>query len=118
MQPEKEELQTYNIELPDTRPQMLPIPYVGDMPIDAAALIIVAAGLLFIFFGWKFAIWAPIAWYVCGRLIAHDYHALTKINRWLEVSAWTPAADVARHGGTGATPNPQKPAWVRGMVSE
>ena len=108
----------YAIELSQTRPAMLSVPYVGELPIGIGALLFTLGCILYILLGWKFSIWVIFAWYVAGWAIARDYHALTKAQRWLYTSAWTSDADRQRHGGSSTTPTPIKSNRPKGIPSD
>lgn len=101
------------IELADTRPDMIWLPFIGAIPVEIAALIFGVAGLCVNFLGIKWGLWAPLAWFGLSRVVARDYHGTTRIMRWLEVSAWT--FDRKRHRGTSASPLPLNHRHPRGL---
>lgn len=109
----EQDIETHSIELADTRPTMFWLPYLGEVPITLFALNFGIFGCAYILFGWKWALGFPAVHFLFGRLIAFDYHAITKIQRWLSVSAWT--LDAHYTGGYSATPNPQITKKPRGM---
>lgn len=110
-----EPLEAYSIELADTRPTMAWIPYLGEVPLGIGVLLFVSAGICVSQLGLFYALWTPAAWFGIGRLVALDYHALTRVQRWYETSMWN--LDGARHRGVSVSPMPQRPKIPRGMGS-
>jgi type IV secretory pathway VirB3-like protein len=103
-----EPLSSVTLELADTRPVMVWLPWLGALPIQAAGLLITVFGVLMSIMGsW---IWfmplAPV-WWAGARLVALDYHAFTRIDRWLATSAFS--WDAGTEGGASATPGPTRP---------
>lgn len=100
-----EPLSAETLELADTRPPMAWLPWLGAVPVTAAGLLFTGCGLTMALTGsWAgFAPFFPLWWGV-GKLIALDYHALTRIDRWLATSAWS--WDANAEGGASASPFP------------
>lgn len=114
--PAEEPLEVHTIELADTRPTMLWVPYLGEVPIQLGAIIFGIAGVCFVALGWKYSLWGPVAWFGTARLVALDYHAITRVERWLNTSAWT--LDANNQGGASTTPFPLKSTRPRGMAGQ
>lgn len=99
---DQEPLDSLVIELADTRPTMAWLPWLGEVPNGIAALLFSSAGICLSLLGLKFTLWVFPAWFGLSRLIALDYHALTRWNRWIATSAWTFDAD--DYGGASVSP--------------
>lgn len=104
MNPNEEPLDSHRVELADTRPNMLWVPYLGEVPIIMGAFIFGLGCLCITVIGWKYCFWAPIAWYGVGKLIELDYHAITKTELWFNTSAWSKWKDKKDQGGVSLTP--------------
>ncbi len=111
---EEEPLESHTIELANTRPTMLYVWYLGAVPIQLGALIFGAAMICFVTLGWKYSLWGPVVWWGAGRLVAMDYHAITRWERWLNTSAWT--LDAKDQGGSSVTPFPVNSQKSKGML--
>jgi type IV secretory pathway VirB3-like protein len=109
----EQEIETHTIQLADTRPTMIGIPFLGEIPIVLGALVFAIFGCAYVLFGWKWALGFPAVWFGVSRLIALDYHAITKFDLWRNTSAWN--LDTKTHGGNSVTPFPLYPKRPKGM---
>ncbi len=110
----EQELESHVIELADTRPTMMWLPYLGEIPIQVGGLLFIAAGLCYSAFGWKYCLWGLAAWKCLSIWTASDYHAMTRFERWLNTSAWS--LDSKDQGGSSVTPFPINSQRPRGMM--
>ena len=97
-----EPLAVLPVELAATRPAMIWLPWLGGIPVMAAALILAVFGELALAGKLWWMIFPALAsWKVCAMLISRDYHALTLVQKYLATSAWT--FDAGAQGGAGPT---------------
>ena len=111
---EEEPLESHTIELADTRPTMVWLWHLGTVPVPLFALIFGITGILFVTISWKFIFAGMAACFLAGRMVAKDYHAITRLERWLNTSAWT--LDSKDQGGSSVTPFPLISRRLRGMM--
>lgn len=108
MRDEDEALETDTIELADTRPAMVWLPYLGELPVPGAAIILSGFGFMMAALGsWMWLIPIIPVWWGASRIIALDYHAFTRIQIWLNTSAWS--RDAGTEGGASVAPFPLRP---------
>lgn len=109
-----EPLDSFELELADTRPSMIWAPYVGGIPVDLAALLVFVFGQWTVSTGdWRVVVLAPGIWWIGSWLMESDLHALTLIQRYLATSAWS--LDSKVQGGAGPTTMPLRTRRPRGM---
>ena len=116
---DEEPLDSHPIELAETRPIMLPfpfLPWLGEVPKGAAILLFAVAGLAWLGFG-SIKYFMPIfpAWWFIGWITQDNYHGTTHVKRWLETGGLH-CLDRKAQGGVSATPMPQLKNKPRGML--
>lgn len=106
-----EPLHTEILELSATRPTMAWLPWLGALPVQGVALLVTVFGVIMALTG--SAVWLlpiPACWWVGARVVSLDYHAFTRIDRWLSTSAFS--IDASTEGGASTAPFPIHTAGV------
>lgn len=112
---EDEPLDSEIIETADTKPFMLPIKYLGELPIDIGIVLITVAMMGVVQWFWRGAIWFPFVWFILANwVIAYDFHAITKIKLWQRYTM--PTLDYHKWKGVSVTPFPVRRKIPLGMI--
>jgi type IV secretory pathway VirB3-like protein len=111
---EEEPLQTLSVELQNTRPTLVYIWKLGGIPTEAAAMLVLVFGELFI----AAKIWWVIflfltAWWFVAKLVSRDYHAITVFNLYVQTSLHS--YDASTMGGAGPGVWPSRSRQPRGI---
>lgn len=111
-----EPLDGEDVELADTRPDMLWFPVLGAVPVDLAALLFtLTLEAMAMTKDWRVIVIGCVVWWLSGKLVAQDYHAINRVNRYVASTGWN--LDGRRQHGTASTsPFPLRSKRLRGVA--
>lgn len=114
MSPQEEPLEELPVEMEETRPYIVSLPFVGGIPIGMASLLFLVFGeAAMLIKDWRVVVIAAVAWKFTSWALSYDYHALTLFQRYLRTSFWT--LDDRARGGCGISTLPLRPRRPKGM---